>query len=56
MWCTAVGSCQSGSSRRRSSDCVLAIHDWVDAPGPVLIGGPPLTVFWIAVMYLTVLN
>jgi hypothetical protein len=33
-----------------------AVTVWKAGYAPVLIGGPLLTVFWIAVMYLTVLS
>jgi hypothetical protein len=38
------------------STVAYAVTVWMARYAPVLIGGPLLTVFWIAVMYLTVLN
>jgi hypothetical protein len=38
------------------STVAYAATVWTARYAPVLIGGPLLTLFWIAVMYLTVLN
>lgn len=38
------------------STVAYAVTVWTARYAPVLIGGPLLTAFWIALMYLTVLN